>query len=117
MIRAEVDSVNVVVGIEEDQDSNIPEYFDLNQNYPNPFNPTTTIDFSLASSGHTLISLYDIRGGKVRDLVNSSLEVGHYSYSINAGDLPSGMYFYRMMVQDNQGHSLFSSTRKRVLMK
>ena len=117
MIRAEVDSANVVMGIEEDLGSNIPESFGLKQNYPNPFNPTTTIDFSLASSGHAFISLYDVRGGKVKDLVNSNLEAGHYSFSINAGGLPSGMYFYRMMVHDNQGHSLFSSTRKMVLMK
>ena len=117
MIRAEVDSANVVMGFEEDLDSNIPESFGLNQNYPNPFNPATTIDFSLASSGHALVSLYDVRGGKVKDLVNSNLEAGHYSFSLNAGGLPSGMYFYRMMVQDNQGHTLFSSTRKMVLMK
>ena len=117
MIRAEVDSANVVMGIEEDLGPNIPESFGLKQNYPNPFNPTTTIDFSLASSGHAFISLYDVRGGKVKDLVNSNLEAGYYSFSVNAGDLPSGMYFYRMMVKDNQGHSLFSSTRKMVLMK
>jgi hypothetical protein len=117
MIRAEVDSVNVVAGLDEDLDSNVPESFGLNQNYPNPFNPTTTIDFALASSGHAFISLYDIKGREIKNLVDRNLDAGHYSFSLNAGDLPSGMYFYRMMVQDNQGHSVFSSTRKMVLMK
>jgi hypothetical protein len=117
MIRAEVDSVNVVAGLDEDLDSNVPESFGLNQNYPNPFNPTTTIDFALASSGHAFISLYDIKGREIKNLVDRNLDAGHYSFSLNASDLPSGMYFYRMMVQDNQGHSVFSSTRKMVLMK
>ena len=68
-------------------------------------------------SGHAIISLYDIKGREVKSLVDRDLDAGHYSFSLNAGDLPSGMYFYRMMVQDNQGHSVFSSTRKMVLMK
>jgi hypothetical protein len=116
MIRAEVDSANTMAS-NDNEIATVPLSFDLKQNYPNPFNPLTRIDFSLAVSGHALITLYDITGRKIRDLVNKPFAAGSYSFDLNASDLPSGMYFYKMNTTDSQGSSAFNSTKKLVLMK
>lgn len=116
MIRAEVDSANTMAS-NDNEIATVPFSFDLKQNYPNPFNPITRIDFSLAVNGHALITLYDITGRKIRDLVNKPFAAGSYSFDLNASDLPSGMYFYKMNTTDSQGSSAFNSTRKLVLMK
>ena len=117
MIRVEVDSANVIMGLEDDISGTIPKTFGLNQNYPNPFNPTTAIEFDLASDAVTSLALYDVTGRKVLNLMNQDLRAGHYTFNLNAGDLPSGMYFYQLLAQDSQGSMVYSATKKLVLMK
>ncbi|HAY32821.1 MAG TPA: T9SS type A sorting domain-containing protein [Ignavibacteria bacterium] len=77
-------------------ETGIPESFSLSQNYPNPFNPVTSIKFDIAKNTPVKLSVYDINGKLVRELVNSELNAGSYSYSLNAADLNSGVYFYRI---------------------
>ena len=115
MIRAEVDSANVM-GL-DDLAGNVPESFGLKQNYPNPFNPTTTIEFDIASDALISLTLYDVTGREAMNLVDSNLDAGHYTFGLNASDLPSGMYFYKLSAQDSQNHLMFTSTKKLVLMK
>jgi hypothetical protein len=79
----------------------------LSQNYPNPFNPTTHIKFEIPLSGGvdaeggrgvlTKLAVYDILGKEVAVVVNESLEAGKYDYEFNAGNLPSGVYFYKLI--------------------
>ncbi len=115
MIRAEVDSANVV---SIDNDLSVqPLSFELKQNYPNPFNPVTTIAFSLLSDGYTNISIYDVTGRKVNNLINGKIVAGNHLLKLNASDLPSGMYFYHIEVKSQKGVYLFSETKKMVLMK
>ncbi|MBT3839303.1 MAG: T9SS type A sorting domain-containing protein [Candidatus Marinimicrobia bacterium] len=116
MIRAELDSVNVL-GLNDGFEDNLPKSFGLKQNYPNPFNPTTTIRFDLAGQAKTVLSLYDVSGREVMTLINKDLSAGQYTFSLNAGDFPSGMYFYKLTAQDQSGQIIFSSTKKLVLMK
>jgi hypothetical protein len=116
MIRAELDSVNAL-GLEDDLSGNIPVSFGLNQNYPNPFNPTTTIEFDLASKGYASLTIYDLTGREVMDLVNQNLDAGHYAFKLNAVDLPSGMYFYQLIANNDTGDQIYSSTKKLILMK
>ena len=116
MIRAELDSVNAL-GLEDDLSGNIPVSFGLNQNYPNPFNPTTTIEFDLASKGYASLVIYDLTGREVMDLVNQNLDAGHYAFKLNAVDLPSGMYFYQLIANNDTGDRMYSSTKKLILMK
>lgn len=98
-------------------DEDIPARFRLGQNYPNPFNPTTTIAYEVPSPGsYVAITLYDVEGRRVADLVNGHKAPGFYSVSWNARDLngdpvASGVYFLRMKA----GH--FLSTKKLVLLK
>jgi len=115
MIRAEVDSANVTAS--NDEISTIPLEFGLKQNYPNPFNPETKINFTMAANGHTVISLYDLSGRKVKDIVNQVFSSGNYSIKLNASDLPSGMYFYKMQITNNRGISVHNQTKKMVFMK
>ncbi len=116
MIRAEVDSANAL-GADDNLDLELPVSFALDQNYPNPFNPVTTISFSMLESGVANISVYDISGRKVKNLLGQRLVSGNHSIKFNASDLPSGMYFYSIIVNGSGGQSLFSSTRKMILMK
>ena len=115
MIRAEVDSANALVS--NDIKPSVPEIFELKQNYPNPFNPVTTIDFSLVSNGVVSITLYDLAGRKVRELLDDNLEAGYHSFTMNAKDLSSGIYLYAIDIKDKNGSYIFSSTRKMALIK
>lgn len=71
-------------------------------NYPNPFNPSTTIAFSLAQGGDkTKISIYNLKGQKVKNLLNEELPAGDYSIFWDGKDeqgkpVASGIYFYKM---------------------
>lgn len=70
--------------------------FVLQQNYPNPFNPSTNIKFSLPSSGFTNLSVYNMVGEKVSELVNKVLPEGEYNLSFDAVNLPSGIYVAKL---------------------
>jgi len=72
----------------------------LNGNFPNPFNPSTNIDFTLANELNVRIDIYNIRGQRVRTLVNEPLGVGRHTVMWNGDDqqgrdVSSGIYFYR----------------------
>ncbi len=69
-------------------------------NYPNPFNPTTTIEFSTPISGLVTMTVFDVLGRQVASLVNENLAAGSYTTSWNAASLPSGMYMYRLTVNE-----------------
>jgi len=91
-----------------------PEYFELHQNYPNPFNPTTTIGFGLSEASVVSLKIYDILGREVATLLeNEEMEEGNQELIFNAGDFASGIYFYRIIVNDGQ----YQQIKKMVLMK
>ncbi|MDZ4182391.1 MAG: T9SS type A sorting domain-containing protein [Candidatus Cloacimonadaceae bacterium] len=83
----------------------------LAQNYPNPFNHRTSIHFTLAKPGKVLLSVYDIRGRKLATLVDESKAAGDHIFEWDAGNLASGIYFYRILSGGK------SSTRKMILLK
>ena len=68
----------------------------LEQNTPNPFNPSTFIEFSVADDIPVRLVVFDALGRRVRTLVNSRKERGRYRVVFEAGELPSGLYFYRL---------------------
>ncbi len=74
----------------------IPEKITLHQNYPNPFNPSTTIRFDLKESAFTKLTVYDLLGRKVKELVNEVRPAGTNTIQFNASDLASGVYLYRL---------------------
>ncbi len=75
-----------------------PTSIGLLQNYPNPFNPSTNIDFELTSTAQVQISVYNLLGQQVSTLVNEERPAGRHSVTFDAGNLSTGVYIYRMMV-------------------
>lgn len=78
---------------------NIPSSFELSQNFPNPFNPATKISFKVPIQSEVKIILYDITGQEIKTITNQKYEAGFHSVVINADDLSSGVYLYRMTIQ------------------
>jgi len=85
--------------------------YDLNQNYPNPFNPETKITYSISQPGLVKLSVYNVLGQKVADLVNEQKAPATYHVTWNAKDMASGVYFYRIEAGD------FSKTMKMMLLR
>ncbi|MBK7631523.1 MAG: T9SS type A sorting domain-containing protein [Ignavibacteriales bacterium] len=88
-----------------------PKVFALEQNYPNPFNPTTTIKYSVPTSGLVNLSIFNVLGEKVTDLINKEVEAGSYELNFNASNLSSGVYFYKLEAGS------FTSIKKMMLIK
>jgi hypothetical protein len=90
----------------------IPTVYSLEQNYPNPFNPSTVIEFSLPENvSNVKLSIYNVLGEKVAELVNTALDAGRYSYQWNAGNVATGMYIYELRTDK------FVSVKKMILLK
>ena len=88
----------------------------LESNYPNPFNPETVISFTIESSGNVCLEIFNIRGQKIKTLLNEFKDKGHHKKTWNGIDdsgnlVGSGIYFYRMMTED------YISVKKMILMK
>ena len=101
-------------GIEENTIVQTEDY--LQQNYPNPFNPETKISYQLPENGKVELTVYNLKGQKVKTLVNETLESGNYLVIWNGTDdnnkpVSSGIYFYKMKAGKHQ------KTKKMVLMK
>lgn len=89
----------------------LPKEFRLHQNYPNPFNPLTTIRFELPRDGNVTIKLFNIVGQEVLTLVDEPRAAGVYEVQLDAKDLASGAYIYRLHAGE------FVSTKKLMLLK
>jgi len=88
----------------------------LSQNYPNPFNPVTTIQFSLARKGTVELTIYDVKGRRVKNLLSDKLEAGRHTITWDGRNergqvVTSGVYFYRLDTNDK------TVSRKMVLLK
>lgn len=99
------------VGIENDKDLLATNHV-LLRNYPNPFNPATHIEFRSAQTGRAVLTVYDVNGRLVKKVFDEPVRSNQlYRVEFDAGDLASGLYFYRLNVN---GHF---TTRKMVLMR
>jgi len=77
-----------------------PGIFSLRPNFPNPFNPSTHISFNLQQAAHVRLDVFDVLGHKAAILVDESLQAGDHSVVWHAGDVGSGVYFYRLQAGD-----------------
>jgi photosystem II stability/assembly factor-like uncharacterized protein len=89
----------------------MPENFSLSQNYPNPFNPSTTINFSVPEPAHVSIKIYNIIGKEVLTLLDEFKQQGNHEIELNASELTSGVYFYKMSA------GKFTDTKRMLLIK
>lgn len=88
-----------------------PDHYRLFQNYPNPFNPSTTIAYSISKSSFVKLKLFDALGREIMTMVDEFKTSGNYSVKLNAENLSSGIYFYKIQAGD------ISETKKMILMK
>ncbi|MBD3165389.1 T9SS type A sorting domain-containing protein [bacterium] len=101
-----------ILDVEEgDATAELPTSYSLEQNYPNPFNPTTDIAFNLAAPQHVTLSVYNVMGQQVANLVNQPMQAGRHTVSFNGADLASGVYFYGIQAGS------FQQMKRMVLMK
>ncbi|MDD5087734.1 MAG: FG-GAP-like repeat-containing protein [bacterium] len=84
-----------------DEHSASASEFRLDGAYPNPFNAATTISFSLSTAGHATLSIHNVLGQKVADLVSGPTAAGAHRVAWNAGDQASGIYFVRLAAGQN----------------
>jgi hypothetical protein len=94
-----------------------PASVSIAQNYPNPFNPSTSIDYSLQNAGNVSIDVFNVKGQKVRTLVNERKDAGNHTVVWNGDNddeksVTSGVYFYKIRVDGRYG-----GTRKMILLK
>ena len=115
MIRVDVDSA-ATAAVGDELLPDVPQAFSLAQNYPNPFNPVTKIEFDLPEAGNVELTLYDVTGQMIKNMLGRQLSAGHYQYHLNASDLASGIYFYHLQVTNNS-RQIYSATRKLMLIK
>ena len=88
-----------------------PHTWSLGQNYPNPFNPATVISYQIPVNTYVTLKVYDMLGREVKTLVNERQTAGTHLVTFDAGNLASGVYFYRMQAGS------FVQTKKLILMK
>ncbi len=86
--------------LEEIQENQLPEAIALMPNYPNPFSHSTNIRYALVEDAHVRLEVYDILGRKVELLVDSPQSEGWHVTQFNAGGLASGVYLYRLSVDN-----------------
>jgi hypothetical protein len=103
-----IDGEGPYVGI---ADKMLPETYELGQNYPNPFNPATTIRLALPEAGMVNFTVYNILGQKVADVYQGHMEAGYHNFNFHMSNLSSGVYFYRVKVND------FTAVKKMTILK
>ncbi|MBI5868028.1 MAG: T9SS type A sorting domain-containing protein [candidate division Zixibacteria bacterium] len=99
------------VKVEDEYESSLPKDYRLDQNYPNPFNPSTTIRFALPKHVLVTLTVYNLLGQTVSTLVEGTLSPGEYQITLDATDLPTGLYLYRLRAGE------YTQSRKLVLLK
>ena len=98
----------------------IPAVTQLKGNYPNPFNPTTTIRFDLNTNANVDLAIYNVKGQKIRTLINDEVQSGSHHIVWDGKDdhqvqTSSGIYFYRFTT--SSGEDRYTATKKMILMK
>jgi uncharacterized protein (DUF2141 family) len=91
----------------------LPQKFEMYQNFPNPFNPTTYIQFDVPKTAYVSLFVFDILGQKIATVIEKNFSAGTHRVEFDASALQSGIYFYRMTINNGE----FVQTKKLILMK
>ncbi|MGH2575179.1 MAG: Kelch repeat-containing protein, partial [Ignavibacteria bacterium] len=95
----------------------VPQSFNLFQNYPNPFNPSTFIKYELAANGFVNLTVYDLLAKEIETLFYGRQNAGIYSIEFKAGELSSGIYFYKIEFRNEKSDIVFFDTKKMIVIK
>jgi len=85
------------------EDKSVPITLGLGQPYPNPFNSSTLLSFSIADAGLVSMSLWDISGRMVDEIINSNYSAGQHKLTYKNESLSSGIYFLKLKAGNLQG--------------
>jgi hypothetical protein len=112
--------IDNITNVVEHSSCDIQDIFTLFANYPNPFNTSTTICYSLQTSADIRLNIYNLKGEKVRTLINRHQSAGTFEISWNGCNdnnvrVASGIYIYRMEI--NTGKEIVSQSRQMLLFK
>ncbi len=118
LLKAAIEELGGVVSVDYPE-SGMPQEFQLSQNYPNPFNPSTMIKYSVPFESNVKITVYNINGEIIKELVNGVQTSGSHEVSFNTTELnlASGIYFYSINASAVDGSKSFQKTKKMVLIK
>ncbi len=106
------------VGVEDENVAVVPNSIELYGNYPNPFNPSTKIRFAIPETGDVNITIYNTVGEEVKNVNLINKNAGELDYSFNALSLSSGVYFYKVSLNNStSGKSYISNVGKMILLK
>jgi hypothetical protein len=106
------------VGVEDEKVAVVPNSIELYGNYPNPFNPSTKIKFAIPESGDVNITIYNTVGEEVKNINLVNRTAGELNYSFNASSISSGVYFYKVSLNNStSGKSYISNVGKMILLK
>lgn len=97
-------------GLQGNSHNSNREYW-IAQNYPNPFNPVTAISYRLSAVSRVDLSIYNILGQRIVTLVSEQQTPGNYQVKWDAGDLPSGVYYYQLTAEE------FRDVKKMMVLK
>jgi hypothetical protein len=100
-----------------EREGEIPLTTKLETSYPNPFNPITTVRYQLAEPGYVSLTVYNQLGQEVELLTQGDQEAGYFERIWDAKNNPSGSYFIRLLITDENGKQLHLSTEKVIVMK
>ena len=111
-------TVNLTSDVRLTAESGLSNHFQLTQNYPNPFNASTRISYFLPRAAHVVLEIFSANGAHVTTLLNQNQNRGYQLVTWDTGNLPSGIYFYRLQVNDPNGNSNYwEKTSKCILQK
>jgi hypothetical protein len=110
-ISEEGGSLLIPVTSVEEIEGPIPRTFFMDQNYPNPFNPATVIRFGVPSASFVSVKIFNMLGQEVASLFEGHKDPGVYEVQVDASNLGSGIYLYRVQAGDAV------STKRMVLVK
>ena len=101
------------MSLNDDNDFLYPLSYNLHNNYPNPFNPVTTIRYDLPEASYVRVTVYDMLGNVINNLVSINQSSGYKSVQWNATNnqgqpVSAGVYFYSIEARD------FRQTKKMI---
>jgi hypothetical protein len=109
---------NTLVGVDDESQVLVPNSIELYGNYPNPFNPSTVIKFSIPESGNVNITVFNTLGEEIKSVDLMSKNAGALEYSFNASSFSSGVYFYKISLNNStKGMNYISKIGKMILLK
>ena len=89
--------------------------FIIQHAYPNPFNASTNLNFFLDKESKVIIELFDIKGKKIKQVINQNFNTGHHQVIMNSSSISSGIYFVNYQIKSS--NNFYSKKQKLILLK